>query len=206
VTDLSKAISYLLHPLMMATYASAIYLFLLPTPYTFADERVPYFLVGLIATGTFMLPAFFSLLMLRMGKIKSLQMETIGERNWPLVFTVLIYFGVLYVLHNKFIPSFIQIFVLGATASMIVALIINLRWKISLHMIGAGGMCGAIAGNLMVTGEGPVKLLAGLVIISGGIASARHYLGTHTLAQLFIGYISGFAILFSLMALLLVRI
>lgn len=190
----------------MATYATAIYVFVLPSPYVYSDTRIPYFLVGLVATGTFMLPAFFSLLMLRMGKINSLQMETIGERNWPLVFTTAIYFVILYVLHTRAIPTFIQIFVLGSTASMIVALVVNLKWKISLHMIGAGGLCGGIAANMYVTGDGPMKVLALVVIVSGAIASARHYLGSHSFGQLFVGYLSGFAIMFSLMATLLVRL
>jgi hypothetical protein len=201
--ELSKAISYLFHPLLMATYGTAIYLFLLPSPYQFSDERIPYFLIGLIATGTFLLPVFVSLMMLRMGRIRSLEMETIGERNWPLVSTAIIYFMVLYTIHTRMIPEFIQVFILGATSSLVLALIINFRWKISLHMIGAGGLCGGVAGSMIMNGAGPVKILAAVVILSGIIASARHALGSHTLGQILAGYIVGFGMMLTLMLTLL---
>lgn len=187
----------------MVAYATALYLFFIPTPFAPPDERLPFYILGLVVTGTFLLPIIFSLITMRIGKIKSLEMETQGERNWPLLQTSVIYFVILYFVHRAGIPPFIQVFMLGATACIILALIINLKWKISLHMIGIGGLVGGLAGDIIREETPAIKFVAALCVLAGIIASARHYLGTHSLLQLLAGFITGFATLFLLMMYLL---
>ena len=58
-----------------------------------------------------------------------------------------IYYIMAYVMVLRFnVPDVISSMVLGAIICLVCAIAINLRWKISIHMLGLGGVVGAIIG------------------------------------------------------------
>jgi membrane-associated phospholipid phosphatase len=70
-------------------------------------------------------------------------------------------------------------------------LLITYYWKISMHMTGIGGLCGAF---LLLGIVWPVDLrliLAGLFFIAGIVGSSRLVLQVHTPAQVAAGFIAG---------------
>lgn len=79
-----------------------------------------------------------------------------------------------------------------------IATIITYFWKISLHMIGLGGLLAYILLLLFVRGLQyglPSEidiLLSSVILLSGIVGSARLYLCAHTPAQVYVGYIVGF--------------
>jgi len=103
-----------------------------------------------------------------------------------------VYAAAFYVL--KDIPVFIPIFILGAIASMVIAMVINLKWKISLHMIGIGGFCGGLAALFILTQEGSPVYLAFAFILAGVLGTARLLLEAHTSMQILAGFMLGFTV------------
>ncbi len=187
----------------MVTYAGAIHFFLLPSEFIYQDTTFPWRILGMLFTSTILIPVTALLFLLKSGTIKSIKIEDQKERNWPLLLTAFIYFSSFYILRNKSIPVFIQLFVLGATLGILISLGVNLKWKISLHMIGIGGLCGAIAiAMLLLRAENPV-LLVSLFLIAGLLGTARLYLEAHSPAQIFAGFLIGFFLQFSLMFVML---
>jgi hypothetical protein len=201
VKHVSQFLSYLFHPLLIVSYATAVYFFRIPSDFNEGSTVLPFIILGMIVTGTVLLPSLSTLILSRMGKISSMQMDGQEERNWPLLLTAMIYFACYYGMSSRQVPAFVQLFLLGAGASMVFALLINLKWKISLHMIGAGGMCGGIAGFLLASGNGDPQLVATLFLMAGALGTARIFLGAHSPAQVFAGFGIGFTAEFAVMAL-----
>lgn len=187
----------------MVTYAVVIYFFLLPSAFIYQDPSTPWRIVAMLLTSTVFIPITMLLFLTKLGTIKSMRMEDQKERNWPLLLTALVYFSSFYFLQGNRIPVFIKLFLLGATMGILFSLLINLRWKISLHMIGIGGLCGGIVVAILLSGGGNALLLVLLFIVSGMLGTARLYLEAHSAAQIFAGFMIGFSTQFGLMFLML---
>lgn len=187
----------------MITYAAAIHFFLIPSDFTFRDTSIPWRILGMLLTSTVLIPVTALLFLWKTGTIKSIRIEDQKERNWPLLITALIYFGSFYLTQNRGIPVFIMLFTLGATLGILISLVINLKWKISLHMIGMGGLCGGIVIEMLLQQGGNLLLPVSLFLLAGLLGTARLYLQAHSPAQIFTGFLTGFSVQFCLMFLML---
>lgn len=122
-------------------------------------------------------------------------MQTSRERLWPLVITALFNYLGLWLLKKMGLSGVLQIFILGTLIALFVAAVITVFWKISLHMMGIGGVTGVILAlglryNLDIT-----FLLGFLILASGLTGSSRLYLGAHTPAQIYVGYFLGVGVI-----------
>ena len=72
-------------------------------------------------------------------------------------------------------PLWLLSFFCGAAVAVFVAMLINLRWKISAHAIGIGGMAGMM---LWLTAAGLASVNAMIwltaIIIAGGLVGSAH--------------------------------
>ncbi|GAB4140092.1 MAG: membrane protein [Bacteroidia bacterium] len=190
----SRILAFILHPVFMTTYAGVLYYYAFPTVHTLTPEKNIAVILAVIFIATAALPLLSMLILLRFGKIQNLEMSEQQERNWPLIQTAVIYLIALYALKSEIVPAFLQIFILGAVGGMVIALIINLKWKISLHLIGMGGLCGAFFSGMVIYREGQVLLLSILLLTAGLLGTTRLLLREHTLTQVFTGFLTGFLI------------
>ena len=199
-------ISILFHPLFIATYL--LILLLLIDPYLFGvntfDERMP--LILLIFFSTFVIPAFATFLIVKLGLAKSFTMEDKMDRTGPLIVSGVFYLWVYWNLYsNPDIPRLFTVLILGATIGLFAVFFFNIFYKISAHMTGMGGWIGSIlvltilAGYTDIifnNGQGQMGLfgfLIGSIIVSGLVASSRLYLKAHTLGELSFGFVVGIA-------------
>ena len=72
--------------------------------------------------------------------------------------------------------------------------LINLRWKISIHMTGIGGLFGLIYGLSYSMNMPMIYLLMIIAVIAGVLGMSRMLLKAHTPAQVYVGFLSGFFI------------
>lgn len=180
--------SILFHPLFMPLLGISILLFsggyvsLLPL----AAKKM---ILLLIATGTLLLPALMMPLAYFQGDIL---MQKRFQRNIPLTLSFIFYL-LTYLLFLKVpVYGFLHNFMLGSLSSVLVALFINLRWKISLHMIGLGGLTAFL---FIVSFTNEINLFPFLIlsILASGITgTSRLYLDSHTPAQIYAGFFAGF--------------
>ena len=187
----AKIISTLFHPLIMPV----IGLFIIFNTDSYINYAIPKELkeavIILVGTSTFIIPLLISLLLLNRKLIDSLEMETQKERVIPYAFTIIFYVFTLYMLNKASIPPIIFNFVIGATLSVIIAFVVNIKWKISAHMIGIGGLVGAlicisIMLEIYIT---PFIILA--LLIAGLVGSSRLILKAHTQSQIYAGFFVG---------------
>lgn len=185
---IARIVSVLLHPLIMPVYGLLVIFqtngdVMLQIP--FQAKRV---LLAVVAINTLVLPILVLPVFRKMNIIKSLQMESHRERILPILFTLIPYIFSFYFLMRLPILSEISLFMLGATLAVLAALVISIWWKISIHMIGIGGLVGltlALTYNIQYS-ELPYLILS--IMLSGIVAWARLHLNMHSPSQVYAGF------------------
>jgi len=184
----AQFVSYLLHPMLMPTYL----LLLVYSTDTYLQLATPanlHLVVTLLVfISSCLLPGFGIILLQRNGLIKSLQMETREERRIPFLITAIFYFLTFYLLRQVQLPSLVPLLLLGATFALVLTMLINLKWKISAHMVGIGGVIGAIIGLSMRLFVDYRLIIMILIIVAGLIGSSRMLLNAHSPAQIYFGF------------------
>lgn len=148
---------------------------------------------------TFVLPALNAFILLKMGRIRSMEMETTQERTLPYLSTAMYFFALLYLFYTRNFPMVFVLMVAGAGISVLLTLLINFKWKISAHSIGIGGLIGGVFGislRLMIDFR---MILYLLIFCAGLIGFARLKLKAHEPSQVYSGFLLGFLAEFLLM-------
>lgn len=191
---ISQIATYFFMPLIMPLLALFLalqfdpYLVLFVAP---AKAQLTLLVVGL---ATFLFPLINLFLLKKAGVISSYNLENRKERVAPTISTIL-YFGLGYFLIKKGqLPTVMYSMYIGAVASAVLAMIITLRWKISLHAIGISGVVGAMYGLFKLHEFVHWPIFVTLLLIAGWVMSARISLGVHTPAQVYAGAALGFTV------------
>jgi len=178
----------------MPTYGFAIIFFTDNYISTFTSFTLKLIILSVTFIFTFLLPTVNALILLKMGRIKSLEMETPKERIMPFASTALYYFALFYLFYNARFPNIFNLLILGAAISILLAILISLKWKISAHTVGIGGVAGAILGIGYRLQLDLHFILMPLLLLSGIVAYARLKLNSHSPAQVYSGFVLGFFI------------
>ncbi|HPG32887.1 MAG: hypothetical protein H6541_09100 [Lentimicrobiaceae bacterium] len=199
---IAQFFSWVLHPMMMPTYAmlllfnqNAYFVLILP-------QKLKLMLAGLIFANTFILPLIFIWMMRKRGIISSLQMPLRSERTFPFAITALFYIATFIMMRNLGLPNLYELFIIGGTVLIIIALIVNLFWKISIHMLGMGGLLGGFIGLSLLSYIDARGLIVSLMALSGAVGFARLKLNTHNSAQVYAGFAAGVIIMLSVLSFL----
>jgi membrane-associated phospholipid phosphatase len=193
-TGIARAISFILHPMLLPTYALVI-LFNLQVYFTVAIPlNAKWMIAILVFIITGLLPILLTVLMSKLGIIRSLHMSEREERIWPFITTALLYYLAYHLLKQLDLsPVFVR-FMLGAFLAVAAGLVVSFFWKISIHMIGMGGLVGAFTGlSLRLMIDMPLLIVI-LILLSGLTGFARLKLSAHHPLQVLAGFIAGFGV------------
>ena len=189
---LARFISILFHPVLMPTY-SLVLLFGLSGYFSFiTSSSVKEAVFAIVIFNTLVMPLFISWLLYRRGLIKSLEMDDRQERILPFLFTAVLIMLAYYMLLKLGLPRIFYVLLLGAAGSVVLAVLITLKWKISIHMIGIGGITGmffALSTLFMLDFRIPVLIS---LIVAGIIGVARLSISSHQQMQIYAGFFVGF--------------
>ena len=190
----AKFISYIFHPLLMPTYGFILIFYTKNYISTFVPINIKLITIGITFFFTFLLPAINAYILLKLGRIKSLEMETQQERLIPYGSAVLYYLALLYLFHNTNFLTIFKIVVLGAACSILLTLLINIKWKISAHTVGIGGVAGAVLG-IVYKLQMDMELVFFMTVLAGGLVGySRLRLNAHTPSQVYVGFLMGFLV------------
>ncbi len=192
---IARVISVVLHPLLIPTYTFAIlfslnYYFSLMIPY-----QIKYLILGVIFITTFLIPVSFVLIMLRRKMIGSLNMESRDERLAPLIVTTVFIFLSWYMIKQLNISEIFHLFLLGSGIAAIATILINIKEKISLHMVAIGGMLGAFTGISIKLNIDMIYIISGIILLSGFTGFARLATNSHTQPEVYKGFFTGLLIM-----------
>lgn len=137
-------------------------------------------------------------LLYKLKRLPSLVLSNQNDRTFPYIMTALFYFGLFYLLMDINIWNTIKIFVVGGGLAILLTAIINLKYKISAHMVGIGGMLGVlISVSYLIKFDFTLFYIA-VIVIAGLIAFARLSLKEHEPSQIYSGFLLGFIVQTSL--------
>ena len=191
---LAQVISILGHPIFMPLYAFGLLIYTNPYINMMISTGSRYFIITILVVFTITLPVITALLFKLFGLIDSVFMKTTKERMWPFIIT-LIWYYMGYQLFNKIqVPQSLNLLMIGTISVISVAIIITIRWKISIHMLGIGGVIGAIIGISQRFQFDHSLLLIVLFLFAGLIGYSRLKTKSHNFQQIYIGFIIGLVI------------
>jgi membrane-associated phospholipid phosphatase len=148
-------------------------------------------LLGVFAITVVALPAYFVFALKRGGYIESYEMESLQERRLPLLFTTGALLFNYYLMQRAGMIQPYPWYFIDAAATCLLALLISLFYKISLHTIGMGFLFGlGMVLSLLNTSDLRWYLLV-IAIITGIVAACRLYLDAHTPEQVYLGFFTG---------------
>jgi hypothetical protein len=184
-------LSVLLHPLLMPTY---LFLFISGIHYPGATgvASVRFLLALLVFIATFLIPSILVWMMKNTGYVSSFQMHQRKERTLPFLVTAILYY-VSYRYFSRYnLPTEYSLLLLGATAMILVAMFINLKWKISIHMMGIGGATGVMHGMAVYLPHPFLIPIAVAIGLAGLLGTARLINGSHRPAEVYTGFLIGY--------------
>lgn len=192
IAGVANFLTTVLSPLLMPTYGVFLALWvsvLCLLPY---GTRVS---VLLMCMGiTCILPLIFLSVLRHFKLVKDLHVEVREQRLIPYLFTAFCYLIAAYFLYYRHSPQWFIMFMVGSAITVLVMAAINLKWKISAHMAGIGGII-ALIYQIHVMGLSAFDLfwvLSFFIILAGMLGSARLALKRHDIWQVLAGVVVGF--------------
>jgi len=185
---LSKILSYLFHPLLMTTWFTLLLLY--TNPFSFAGLSSG-IVIAVVFINTFMFPAISILLMRKLGFIEDLEMPDHKQRIIPLVASIIFYVWAYLATRKINFPYMMGVFMMGVLVSLFASFVINVFYKVSLHMVGVSGALTAIMLLVFVSPSDLSYYFLAMILLTGAVASARLYLGAHTMKEVYVGFLVG---------------
>ena len=192
IAGLANFLTTALSPLLMPTYGIFLALWMSVLCLQSYGTRVSILLVCMGITC--ILPLIFLSVLRHFKIINTLLVEVREQRLFPYLFTILCYLVAAYYLYYRHQPQWFVMFMVGSAVTVLVMTLINLRWKISAHMAGIGGVI-ALVYQIHVMGLNAFDLLWPLcitVMVAGALGSARLILRRHDTWQVLAGAVVGF--------------
>ena len=188
-------ISFVFQPLLMPTYGMILLLNL----DVFDLLPLIWKLVAVIGTLLFtgLWPAVPILLMMKRGEVHDLFISRREERTMPYLFSFLAYiFWTLFMWRGLSFPMFIVGAGVGTAISILIITFINLKWKISAHLSGIGGLAGGVFGVCYRLAYNPFWFFILVLFLAALVALSRIGLKAHTPGQTLAGFTVGFISVF----------
>lgn len=191
---LAKIFSYLFHPLFIATYITALLLWLEPVNKLLISNSDKPRMLAMVILYTIVFPAFSVFLLWRLQFIKSIYLDTQKERIIPLVTSMFFFFWIYYVSRNlEYFPLSLKNLFLGIFLSSAATLLINAFNKVSMHGIAMGGLVSfCLIQQFTDIYWNPYWSIIAF-ITAGIVCTSRLILRAHKSAEVYIGVFTGAA-------------
>ncbi|MCM1110913.1 MAG: hypothetical protein NC336_06895 [Clostridium sp.] len=187
----SDFLSFIFSPLLVPSYGVALALWFSMLVYLQTGFKLQIVLFVFIITAV--IPAALILLLKVFGFVSDIGLNNQKERTLPYCIVCLSYLVTAYYFMVERFPSWIVLFMAGATLAVIISLVVNIWWKISAHLAAMGGAVGLLM-RIIADGDeiaATFPMLLTMIVLTGLVAMARVYLGRHTLGQVIAGSLNG---------------
>lgn len=194
---LARIVSFLFHPLLLATYLLALLAVTLPAALDPLQPKgyTTFFIFIFIVT--FVLPVFNLAILRISGTVDSFVLRERKQRIMPFIFISVIYVAITYVFYAKYKfglnDNLLKLMII-IDLLVLVATITTFFFKVSVHAIGIWGLVGI---TLLLTkiSESDTLLYASLslILLAGVIMASRLKLDAHTPREVMWGGVLGLA-------------
>ncbi len=190
IISIAKFISGIFNPFIIPFVAFLIlflftYLSIMPFQYKLI-------VLGIVYCFTILMPVITIYLFKRINKWSNEEFKERKNLFVPYLLTIIAYIFCLILMYRMNMPYYMSGIILGSIIAMFIGIVINLKWKISGHMIGMGGVVGGLISFGFIFSYNPVWWLCGFILIAGLLGTSRIILGHHTVGQILTGFVVGF--------------
>lgn len=193
--SIAHIISTIFQPLLMPTYG--VFLLFIYTYFGTMFRLQFWLIVTPVIVFSFVIPAILIFILYKLRLISDLSLKIRKERIYPYLIALISYSAMLIYYARVHMPMWFIMLMAAPVVIMIIAILITLKWKISAHMFGIGGLLGgAMAVSYYVEHANPYYMFMGLFLIAGLIGTSRLLLRRHTLNQVIVGFILGISVSF----------
>jgi hypothetical protein len=184
----SEFISFVFHPLFVASYVSAFLIFVHPSTFAGFDHSQKVFRFISIFFSSCFLPFFSIFLCRRLGFVQSIYLKTTRDRIIPYAIVMIFYFWIWYVFKNQpDNPAPAVRLLLGCFLAVCGGWMCNIYFKISMHAIAAGGL---VAFAILFSLNEPYAsgtYMSVAVLVAGLICTARFLVSDHSPKDIYSG-------------------
>ena len=160
------------------------YLHMLPTIYKV-------YVLGIVYSFTILMPTVSIFLFRKINGIARHELGQRKKRYIPILLTILSYIFCWLMMRRLNLPPYMVGIIFSALLVSVICMIANLKWKLSEHMAGAGGVIGGLVAFSELFSYNPVGWLCIFILIAGVLGSARIVLRHHTLGEVLAGFVVG---------------
>ena len=185
----ARVVSVVFSPLMIPTYCTIMAMWL--TPLNAVPENTRFVASAVVMALTCLFPLMILFSMMRLGRIKDLDVSDRRQRFRPMLYIFVCYVLATIYMWNISAPLWLVLYYVSGCVTAVLMMLISLRWKISGHGAGMGNMAGMIIA-FIEGGYGEYDMLPWLctiIVLCGVVGTARVILHRHTLAQTYAGTI-----------------
>jgi len=190
---LSKLLSIIFHPIFMPIMSIYLSIRLIPSVGIIVQNYISYVYLILILC-TIILPIINVFFLIKTKYIDSIEMSNYKQRSLPLFLSSIWLLLGYYHLNELLVFSpTLRAILISTLVVGVVSTIVSKYWKISLHMLGAGGLVGVIFSLNSLFGGIQTALVIS-ILFSGMLGVARIYENAHNHSQIYVGFSVGFII------------
>ena len=186
---LLKGVSYVLHPLFIPIGGTLSYFLVTPRLNSLelqSGNILPIFILTII------IPIILFLILRNLGLISSIFAPKIGERKYPLYFSMIIYLMILYkVIPLNYINELYYFFVGLLIATFATLLLVFTRIKASIHLMGMGSILMYLIGLSIHFEVNITFAIAIFTLMTGLVTTSRLFMKAHSKVELLIGFLVG---------------
>ena len=113
------------------------------------------------------------------------------NRHIQYVVTLLSYITCVILFTRIQAPDFFRCVLIAGVIAEIVCFIINIWWKISVHLVSIGGLVGIVSAFSHRFGFEPVTPICVIIFIGGLVGSCQMFMRQHSLVQVLVGFFLG---------------
>lgn len=178
----------------MCSYGSILFFFFLKgSIYDYMTPlKLKWIISAMIFSFSFILPVINIYILYKLKRISSITLEDQNERTFPYILTSCFYFGLFYLFLDLNIWPSIKVLIFGGGLSVLLTAVVNMKYKISAHAVGIGGLISSLMMVSYVLKYNAVPEISVLFLLAGIIASCRLYLEAHKPSQIYFGFALGF--------------
>ncbi len=149
------------------------------------------FILSMVYIFTILIPRACISMFKHINRQTNIQLSSREHRHLPYILTLISY-TVCFILMTRFnVPMFFKGIVMAALVAQIICVMVNAWWKISTHMVGIGGLTGALLAFSSLFYFNPVIPACVLIIIAGALGTSRIILRQHSVSQVAVGFFVG---------------
>jgi hypothetical protein len=148
-------------------------------------------LLMIIVVFTIIVPRLTIYVLRKSGNFSRWQFDARTNRHMQYAISLISYVACYLLLLRMDVFGFVACVIVASILAQIICFIINIWWKISVHMVGVGGWIGFVAAFSFRFGFDPVLPTCIVLAIAGVLGSCQMLFRQHSLVQIIVGFFVG---------------